>query len=442
MADAATSPPTPDATRSTTLLLSGSLPSSGAVGGIWLRDLLGLVPAEAVTCVSLDMGRFGPAQAETHGADCEIVTLPRPPRDAPWPRRLTLSWLQALARRTDGERLVRRAVVAGHARDVTQVVAVLEHPWIMYAAPRVAEKLDVPLHTIVWDPPVQTGPNFHLTRKLQRRMQRDFDDALRASTRCGVMTAAMGAAYAEAFDVEPVLIRHGLPVEAIAPAPLPAAAPGRPFVIGFCGSLYGEQPCQAFLAALAAQGWQLSGHPIVLRMYGRQLPIRAQGALRVDWRGFQPVDAVVRGLSECDVLYLPYMLDDPTPERFCFPTKLTTYVAAGRPVFVHGRATCSPAVFLERYPLGAVCTSLKAEAILGTLTRMAVDEALQARQRTALAAAAREVFSAAVFARQARLLLDGAPANGAAAQETEAETDGSAAGESSTCDADVSAAVG
>jgi hypothetical protein len=67
---------------------------------------------------------------------------------------------------------------------------------------------------------------------------------------------------------------------------------------------------------------------------------------------------------------------------------------------------------------------------------------LQARQRAALAAAAREVFSAEVFARQALMLLDGAPAGEGAEQESEAERDASAGDEISQSNPAVSAAVG
>ena len=85
-------------------------------------------------------------------------------------------------------------------------------------------------------------------------------------------------------------------------------------------------------------------------------------------------------LAQCDILYCPYWFSAEFQEeaRLSFPSKLTTYLAAGRPVLFHGPAYSSPAVFLERERAGICCTSSEPSAVVGALTTIATNGELRA----------------------------------------------------------------
>jgi hypothetical protein len=83
-------------------------------------------------------------------------------------------------------------------------------------------------------------------------------------------------------------------------------------------------------------------------------------------------------MAECDILYCPYFFDEKRKEisRTSFPSKVTTYLAAGRPILYHGPDYASPAIFLREHGAAEFCHSLATGDILGVISRLATDESL------------------------------------------------------------------
>jgi hypothetical protein len=71
-----------------------------------------------------------------------------------------------------------------------------------------------------------------------------------------------------------------------------------------------------------------------------------------------------------------------------FPSKLTSYIASGRPVLFHGRADSSPARFLRQNGAAFFCFRPGVSAIRETIARALGDDATYART----AHAARELL--------------------------------------------------
>lgn len=80
-------------------------------------------------------------------------------------------------------------------------------------------------------------------------------------------------------------------------------------------------------------------------------------------------------MSEADLCYLPYWFDRRHAEtvKMSFPSKLSAYVAAGRPVLFHGPADSTPARFLDRYAVGVSCNSDQPATLLEAIERCAWD---------------------------------------------------------------------
>jgi hypothetical protein len=98
--------------------------------------------------------------------------------------------------------------------------------------------------------------------------------------------------------------------------------------------------------------------------------------MNVEYLGWHSQEETIKLLSEVDVLYCPYWFDPAfyDESRLSFPSKLTTYLAAGRPVFFHGPEYASPAEFLKARNAAECCFSLDSAAIIASLTKLAVDE--------------------------------------------------------------------
>ena len=83
-------------------------------------------------------------------------------------------------------------------------------------------------------------------------------------------------------------------------------------------------------------------------------------------------------MSEGDLCYLPYWFDRryARTTQLSFPSKLSAYVAACRPILYHGPATSTPARFLSKYPVGVSCVSNSSTSLLGAIERCVWDEEL------------------------------------------------------------------
>jgi len=86
----------------------------------------------------------------------------------------------------------------------------------------------------------------------------------------------------------------------------------------------------------------------------------------------------IKVLSEVDMLYLPYWFSSEFREEatLSFPSKLVTYLAAGRPIVFHGPDYASPAKYLERNNAALFCNSLESDKIIETIQLLIMDSTL------------------------------------------------------------------
>jgi glycosyltransferase involved in cell wall biosynthesis len=161
-------------------------------------------------------------------------------------------------------------------------------------------------------------------------------------------------------------------------------------VIGMAGQLYADVEWSALLNALDVLQWKLCGRQVRVRLLGRWAGIGASGRMNVEFLGWRPQDETVTLMSEADILFCPYWFDPAyeTEARLSFPSKLTTYLAAGRPVLFFGPPYASPARFLESEGAGLCCTALDRNTLIRNLERLVSDTDLYAH----LARQGREAF--------------------------------------------------
>ncbi|HOO18287.1 MAG TPA: hypothetical protein PLU99_14425 [Phycisphaerae bacterium] len=380
------------------LLLTGTLPSESDVGGLILRDLVRLYPPSRLCCCGL----LNSVAARPSVDPGWLPTLAlRAPRGLLARRRGGLAERAVtharfrIARRLHRPNLVRRVVAFAREHQVELVWAVLNQPVTYGVAPAVADCLNVPLVVTVWDPPDSVCLNANLDRFSTALAVRDFERALGRASRCGVISEAMQREYEARYECHTVVMRHAVRAdECTRPARCPNSQ--GPFTIGFCGSLYAVREFRALLAALDAAGWQIAGRPVRLRMVSAAVSGRIGPNAWVEWLGWRPQREVIRILSESDVNYLPYWFDMQRRNavRLCFPSKLTTYLAAGRPVLFHGPDDAAPAELMRRHPIGVCCHSLAGAGLVAALSQ-SVSLDLYARAAEAIERLVASEFNAA-----------------------------------------------
>lgn len=405
------------------MLLAGSLPSGQDVGGIILRDLARLYPPGRLCCFALaDAG----GAATTPDPDWLPTHVESQPFDsgADWHAGITSRLAAHLqyrrSRDTRMPALTRRACEFARTNDASVVWAVLSHPLLYAMAHAVAEQLGVPLVATVWDPPESVALNLRLDRLSRRMANSDFEAAMRRTTRVAAISEAMAEEYAARYGVQAIVLRHG--VDPTHRRPVARRPNDDGFLtIGFSGSLYATKEWRALLAALGSVGWRIEDRGVRVRALTPAMPGVLNGPGHIEWLGWRPTGEAVRLLAESDVNYLPYWFDPSRREavRLCFPTKLTSYLASGRPVFFHGPQDSSPPRFFERFPVATCCHTLAAEDILDSLRRVVADTEFYGQAAAAIDAAIDEELNASVLRRRFAELLGVDPHILTPAPETE-----------------------
>jgi glycosyltransferase involved in cell wall biosynthesis len=148
--------------------------------------------------------------------------------------------------------------------------------------------------------------------------------------------------------------------------------------IAFVGSIYTSKTIDSFLNALVQFLNNFKNYSIVLRIFTNDTLRNStvHNRLEIKKNTWMPEKTLIAILSQQDIGYLPYNFanKDRAQMQLSFPGKLSTYLAAGIPVFFHGPSYSSVTYFFEKYPCGLSCDSLKPEEIINSLKNMVFDK--------------------------------------------------------------------
>ena len=342
------------------LIISDVIPGDFNVGGIILGDIVSGFP-DIKFAVFAVCGKPNPESSQPSNA--KVFTRPFSNETS---RRHWRGWagtigsiLQWMGKfRFELHHLVDEVVTFAEQEQVNAILVTLSTPSLIALGPRVAQVLNVPLYSLVWDDPDYILRNHCWDRFSRNRMLSSFYSALSHSRRVAVVSDSMIEEYKNFGARECIILRHGFP-RSLIHRPTGPIKNNSSITIGFAGTNYALSSWNSFLKALDILDWKIGGLDIVVRLLGGQVRLFFQHPARVECLGWHSNDEVLKLLSECDLNYLPYPFD-PSLSRLAllsFPTKLSTYVATGRPVFVHAPEYSSLRNFYNEYNLGAFCSS-------------------------------------------------------------------------------------
>lgn len=388
-------------------------PDSRHAGGIWLAEFARLIPdGKLDICLLVQPGEREASKSERpyHRVvamrERGLTFLPRRARSLSRPA------FDLIQRRAHTERIVREIAKFANAVHSELLLVTLTGPTTLAIASQLGERLRMPLLTLVWDPPEYYLQSAFQLNKLSRQSYVAlFGRALSSARACIVMTDAMKARYEQRYGARCIVAHHGLPRDLWRPGAYNDDARTAELVIAYAGSMYARQEWHALLAALDKTKWRIAGRDVRVRLYGAHLDYMAASVPRcIEFLGWHDEDSTVAELSRASVAYLPYWFDQrfELATRLCFPTKLSTYVAAGCPILFHGPPEASAATFVRDYELGTCCHSVDADAIVSALERVA-DPKLRPSVSRGMQRALEEVFDARHFREAFAALLDVPP---------------------------------
>lgn len=387
------------------LVVSPVAPVPEGVGGVYLRDLCLMYPADRLSFAILPGIGGAPWPEELRQAPRTMLgTVPERGFNR-LGRQVQQSTRALFDRYVDMKHLPRLLdEIASFAEETRPdlVWVPLAGPTMINIAGALPERLGIPMITTVWDPPDYALSHYWGIRghALDRVMTR-FGVAIRRATRCAVASTEMAEAYDERYGTRCVPMIHGLSASQWI-KPTGMRSPNGPFVIGYAGSLYARNEWDALIAALGSVQWTVGGRETIVRVLASNVDVRVTGPARIEFLGWHSTADAVKILSASDVCYVPYWFDEAFKSgvELSFPNKVSLYLAAGRPILYHGPERATPTRFLERWPVGVACHSLETNAITDALTRAATDREFHTRAADMIPRVLQEELGLHVFRRR------------------------------------------
>lgn len=363
------------------LLLTDIPPCTDYTGGLVIKQLCGFLPPGSIVCCAV-LTRSIKARMSPD-LDWIPVRYYRKPTEEGFRLlpgtfgEITARWMEKRNERIVSRKLLPSVVNFARGHGVDKVWCILEGQTMVRLARPVAKSLGVPLYTQVWDTLGWWLRAKNIDHRTRTALLTEFDEVIRASRGCATASWAMAEEYERKYGVKAVSIISSLDRKEIR-SPAKGPNDSNDFVIGFAGQIYAIQEWNAFIQALESANWQVGDRRVVFRILCRQIPDEASRPRHAEYLGWRSQSDAITALSQADVLYLPYWFSNELRDEvvLSFPSKLITYMAAGRPVLFHGPRYASPAVYLEKCQAGVRCHSLDPAEIYSLIQKLATDAEL------------------------------------------------------------------
>lgn len=361
------------------LLLSSVPPSSRYTGALMLHSMCKALPEETLSCFAV----LGPGLNSQIHPDWQHVPYqhcqkPSESHVRHFPLHLGVieSFIkeQSIARFAI-PKIAEQIMSFAENHGVERIWCTLEGQTLIRLAAHLQQHAPLPMVAQVWDPPGWWLRDSNVDRFSRKGVLQDFGKILsNSNTTVAAASWAMADEYSKEYGCNAIPVIPGLPKD-WACAPAKGLNDAATFTIGFAGQLYSSEEWNCLMQALESIDWKVEGRRVEVKALGRTFAISAHGQRNIRFYGWRSQKETLRILSDCDVLYCPYWFSSKfeTESRLSFPSKLTGYLAAGRPVLFHGPTYSSPSRFLDEHDAALQCNSLNQKNLIEALRRLVTD---------------------------------------------------------------------
>jgi hypothetical protein len=345
------------------LLVTDFAPDAGGGGAVILRSLLDSPDRRRLVWASPSLDSALPS-----GLGDDTAVLGASHRFSAWLRRRSVTIDSLLAGALADE------ITALALRRKARALWIVMHGAMVHVAARLLKRqTSLPVHLSVHDDPpfgVSMLSRRHLG--LVPLVARDLRFALSRARSVDVISQGMSNRYHSRYGLDSIVVHRGMagPVTASTHHDLAYG-----LEIGVLGNTYGYRQLLVLARALeyAAGRARLPARLVVVGGdgYGARLQAHLGGRLQVEVTGHLDESTAVDRLSRCFLLYLnyPFSRRSAVLRRTSFPTKLSTYLLAARPLLAHAPSDSSIASLFAMRDYVAWWSNLRPEdgaaAILG-----------------------------------------------------------------------------
>lgn len=228
-----------------------------------------------------------------------------------------------------------------------------------------------PFRLQIWDDVRHLASLKHLDPVSANRVFQRFRYLLTRALDVAVIGEQMAAEYCSLGAKNCRIIRYGLDIDVTVPALRSAS---ESFRIGFCGSAYASDAWASLLKALDRVNWTVASRPVEMWVVGSEATFSAGHPINAHFFGRRSMEETTRLMADCDLLYMPqsFQKSHHALTRWSFPTKLSTYVSTGRPVFFHTPTWGSLSPFAVQHGFELICNSLDPSSVVRILKEIEV----------------------------------------------------------------------
>lgn len=373
------------------LLLVNGAPNVPGVGNIFLRDIARYYPKGKMVRYSLVMDKM----QEDNGLWCgHIPFLSYWAASSVYPliSSLCLWWFRYLGFQRHLERIT-RLIQEEH---IDLVWVVLNSPNLIFLTQRLMDQVGIDFVFTIWDPPELFVINSRIDWMTFRALRLSYASILQQAKHISVICESMKRIFHNEYGVDSLTMLHGIRrnLWMDQSAQSEDNQDKEELTVGFAGSMYAKVEWKILTEALDSVGGKIAGKQVRIKVLGNVPKKQKIKPSFVEYLGYCPFESALKILSKMDVAYLPYWFQRKYSYvvKTSFPTKLSTYVAAGVPVLYHGPSESSPAAFLKEYPVGEGCYFLDTSEILRVLENLLIDRTVRQQCMEARWLALRNVF--------------------------------------------------
>jgi glycosyltransferase involved in cell wall biosynthesis len=258
---------------------------------------------------------------------------------------------------------------------------ILEGQSMIRLAHRLMNVTSIPIRVQVMDPPDRWLRVHNVDAVSSDEVARKFAEVVARADSCATASWAMAAQYKKVFKARCTPIIPSVPEEWARP-PATSLVDNSTIRIGFAGQVYAREEWDTLLLALSKSRWKIAGRPVEILAHAQYRQALDQSPdNHVKYYPWIDTKDLIVTLSEMDLLYCPYWFSAQEREdaELCFPSKLTTYLAAGRPVVFHGPSYSAPYKFLDRWNAAFLCRGPKPKHIREAIQQAVSDPSRYAR---------------------------------------------------------------
>jgi hypothetical protein len=255
------------------------------------------------------------------------------------------------------------------------VIWAIPHNWSITPLESALSKARIGFHVTMQDYVDVHGQERKFGRARCRRMAEEADRLYAAASTRDAISHPMVDDLRKRTGVKAQMLHAGLESEDFDFLPhrsLPLTNSSTPIKIAYAGTILVEQVFELFVSAIKEIRRSLPQR-IELHLFG------AHSYAQRNWFDSEwmvensnlPEAELLKKLRDCDWGFAPMALDDNDPRynRFSFPTKFVTYLAAGLPIITLGHSESSLVKMARQYEVGLCTTAATVDELASQLMK-------------------------------------------------------------------------